>query len=65
MVKTIYTTMAEAGMEQVSQLVNQVDSIGTNCTLQLCSWHAAEAVKTGLVREGYPKHVREVKENSI
>lgn len=37
MVKTTQTTMAEAGMEQISQLVNQVDSIGTNCTLQLCS----------------------------
>lgn len=35
--KTTQTTMAEAGMEQVSQLVNQVDSIGTNCTLQFCS----------------------------
>ena len=65
LVKTIYTTMVEAGMEQVSQLVNQVDSMGTNCTLQLCSWHAVEAVKAGLVREGYPKHVREKKENSI
>ncbi len=52
-------------MERVSQLVNQVDSIRTNCTLQFCSWHAAEAVKARLVREGYQKHVKEEKKNGI
>ena len=31
---------------------------GSEVFLHLCSWHAAEAIKTRLIREGYPIEVR-------
>ncbi len=36
-------SIVEAGMNQGYELVNHLDALGSDCTLQLCSWHAAEA----------------------
>ena len=53
-------TMAEVGMEVAWQLSSQMDELGTECSLQLCGWHAAEAIKKMLAREGYPLETRKV-----
>lgn len=53
MLKTMQQTRSEAGMEMVLRLANEVDDLETNCTLQLCCWHAAEAIKKRLIKEGY------------
>ena len=37
-----------------------MDALGTECFLQLCNWHAAEAIKKRLTREGYPLETRKV-----
>ena len=42
-----------------------MDELGTNCFLQLCSWHAAEAIKKKLTREGYPHEKRKELTNLI
>ena len=55
-------SIAEAGMNQAYELVNHLDALGSDCTLQLCSWHAAEALKAWLIKEAYPKEVKEQKE---
>lgn len=49
-------------MSQAYELVNHLDALGIDCTLQLCSWHAAEALKARLIKEGYPKEIREQKD---
>lgn len=36
-----------------------MDASRTDCTLKLCSWHAAEAIKKKLVKAGsYPLEIR-------
>ena len=52
----------EEDMNQAYELVNHLDALGSDCTLQLCCWHSAEALKAQLINEGYPKEVREQKE---
>ena len=51
-------TVAQAGMDVAWELSSQMDELGSDCTLQLCSWHAAEAIKKRLTREGYPLEKR-------
>lgn len=51
-------TVAQAGMDVAWQLQSQLDDLGTECFLQLCNWHAAEAIKKRLTREGYPVEKR-------
>ncbi len=51
-------TIAEAGMEVAWQLSSQMDDLDSHCFLQLCNWHAAEAIKKRLTREGYPLEMR-------
>ncbi len=51
-------TIAEAGMQVAWRLSHQLDDLGSDCFLQLCNWHAAEAIKKRLTREGYPLHMR-------
>ncbi len=41
-------------------MAHELDHAGTNCTIQLCSWHTAEAIKKRLITEGY--HVDKRKE---
>lgn len=53
MLKTMQQTRLEAGMEMTLRLENEVDDLETDCTLQLCCWHAAEAIKKRLIKEGY------------
>lgn len=65
MIKKAGISMMEAGMDQVYEMVNHLDALETDCTLQLCSWHAAEAVKARLIKEGYPKEIREAKDVGI
>lgn len=48
----------EAGMEIAYELATRLDEAGGDLFLQLCSWHAAEAIKKRLIREGYPMDVR-------
>ncbi len=35
-----------------------MDDLGSHCFLQLCNWHAAEAIKKRLTREEYPLEMR-------
>lgn len=62
MVRKAGISVVEAGMSQAYELVNHLDALGSDCTLQLCSWHAAEALKARLIKEGYPKEIREQKD---
>ncbi len=62
MVRKAGISVVEAGINQAYELVNHLDVLGSDCTLQLCSWHAAEAFKARLIKEGYPKEVREEKD---
>lgn len=65
LIKKAGISMVEAGMNQVYEMVNHLDILGTDCTLQLGSWHAAEVVKARLIKEGYPKEIREAKDVGI
>lgn len=58
-------SIIEVGMNQVYEMFNHLDVLETDCTLQLCSWHTAEAVKEHLIKEGYPKKIREAKDVGI
>ena len=49
MLKTMQQSRLEAGMSIAWKLANKLDQVGTNCTLQLCSWNAAEAIKKRLI----------------
>ena len=49
---------SEVGMEVAYELAARLDEAGSDLFLQLCSWHAAEAIKKRLIREGYPMDVR-------
>ena len=42
------------GMEVAYELAARLDEAGSDLFLQLCSWHAAEAIKLRLSRQGYP-----------
>lgn len=53
MLKTMQQTQSETGMEMALRLANELDDLQTDCTLQLCCWHAAEAIKKRLIKEGY------------
>ena len=52
------TSRSDAGMDIATELEQTLDSVGSEVKLQLCSWHAAEAVKKRLINEGYPKDIR-------
>ena len=41
-------------MEVAYELAARLDEAGNEVFLQLCNWHAAEAIKKRLTREGYP-----------
>lgn len=43
MVKKAGISMVEGGINQAYKMVNHLDALESDCTLQLCSWHAAEA----------------------
>ena len=58
-------TMSEAGMEVAWRMEQELDSVGSKVKLQLCFWHAAEAVKKQLITEGYPKTLRPELEDLI
>lgn len=45
MVRSVGISIVEAGMNQAYELVNYLDALESDCILQLCSWHAAEALK--------------------
>lgn len=62
MVRKAGISVVEARINQAYELVNHLDALGSDCTLQLCSWHAAEAFKARLIKEGYVKEVREEKD---
>ena len=51
-------TIAQAGMDVAWRLSSQLDELGSDCFLQLCNWHGAEAIKKRLTREGYPLEKR-------
>lgn len=54
---------SEAGMELAQEFGLQIKESGT--TLQLCSWHAAQAVQKRLVTEGYLETSRKLLKNLI
>lgn len=62
MVRKAGISVVEARINQAYELLNHLDALGSNCTLQLCSWNAAEALKAWLIKERYPKEVREKKD---
>lgn len=45
LVRSAGISIVEAGMNQAYELVTHLDALGSDCTLQLCSWHAVEALK--------------------
>ena len=49
---------AELGIEVAYELAARLDEAGSDLFLQLCSWHAAEAIKKRLSRQGYPMEPR-------
>ncbi len=53
-------TLSEAGMNVCFELLDEasLDESGSEVTLQLCSWHAVEAIKKRVVNVGYPKEQR-------
>ena len=59
MIKKAGISMVEAGMNQAYEMVNHLNALESGCTLQLCSWHAAEAVKARLIKKGYPQRCRD------
>ncbi len=60
--KNVDISIVEAGMNQAYELINYQDALRSDCTLQLCSWQAAEALKARLIKERYSKEVREQRE---
>lgn len=44
---------AEAEMQAAQVLADQMLAEGNHHIFQLCSWHAAEAIKKRLITEGY------------
>lgn len=40
-------------MEMGLKPANKINNLETNCTLQLCYWHAAKAIKKQLIKEEY------------
>lgn len=54
---------SEAGMELAQELGLQIKESGT--TLQLCSWHAAQAVQKKLATEEYPGMLQKLLKNLI
>lgn len=48
---------SEAWMEIARDLDDQLIAQGDVHKLQLCSWHAAEAIKKRLTNEGYPSEI--------
>lgn len=62
MIKKGAISMVEASINQVYEIVNHLDILESDCTLHLCLWHIAEAVKVRLIKEGYPKEIREAKD---
>lgn len=47
-------------------MAQAMDSANTDCTLQLCTWHAAEAIKKKLIKVGsYPLEIRKELSNLI
>ena len=62
MVRKAGISVVEAGMSQAYELVNHLDALGSDCTVQLCSWHVAEALKVRLIKKGYPKEIKEQKD---
>ncbi len=58
-------TASEAGMEMAWQLASELDEGGGEITLQLCSWHASEAIKKKLIKVGYPKELRKTISSAI
>ncbi len=57
--------MVEDRMNQAYEMVNHLDARESDCNLQLYSWHSAEAAKARLIKEGYPKEIREAKDIRI
>ncbi len=65
MVKKAGISMVEDRVNQDYEIVNYLVAIESHCTLQLCLWHSASAVKTSLIKESYPKEIREAKDVRI
>ncbi len=57
--------MIENGMNQVCKMVNYLDILENGCTAQLYLWHAVEAVKARLIKDNYPKKIKEAKDVEI
>ena len=51
--------ISRVGIEVAYELTARLDKAGSSLFLQLYNWHAAEAIKKRLIREGYPKDVRD------
>ena len=58
MTKRQNLTISEAGVEIAWRLTAEVDKAGNDCILQLCNWHAAEAIKKRLTKAGYPAEAK-------
>ena len=53
MVRKAGISVVEAGINQAYELVNYLNAFGSDYTLQLCFWYAAEAFKARLIKAGY------------
>ena len=48
----------DGAFQAVYELSFQLDNLRSDCKLQLCTWHAAEAIKRRFTAEGYPFDMR-------
>ena len=60
MMKTLNQNEVPGGEAQIAwDMAQSMDESQTDCTLQLCTWHAAEAIKKKLIKAGtYPLEIR-------
>ena len=57
--KRLWTVDADAALGMAWQVSQSMIAGGYDCALQLCTWHAAEAIKKRLIKAGtYPVEIR-------
>lgn len=65
MCRTRQISRAEAGVEDRMTML-QIDVFGTDVQLQLCAWHAVEAIRKRLIRAGrYPAELQKELQNLL
>ena len=64
--KRSQTLDRDAALNVAWEVAQAMDSVQANCVLQLCTWHAAQAIKKRLIKAGdYPLEIRKELETLI